>query len=152
MANVTARAEYRFSGLSADEVYAAWLEPEKVRLWMQRNLERNGSAARVTEIEIDPRVGGRYRFIDVDGVQERPAWGYYRELVPGRRIVFTWFVEPEEEVEDNSTVSLTLEPTETGCIATMAHDMDAQWADYIGQTAKAWQGMLEAIDETAQSA
>ncbi|WP_417585172.1 SRPBCC family protein [Pelagibacterium sp.] len=150
MPNVMARTEHRFSGLSADAVYAAWLDPGAVRSWMQRNLERTGSSARITEIDIDPRVGGSYRFSDIDDEgQENPAWGYYRELVPGHRIVFTWFVEPAEEAEDNSTVTLELRRDGAGCVATMTHEMDAQWADYIEPTAKAWKGMLESIEESA---
>ncbi|AEQ52250.1 SRPBCC family protein [Pelagibacterium halotolerans] len=149
MANIIAQTEHRFSDLSAEAVYAAWLDPAAVRVWMQRNLERTGSSARITEIAIDSRVGGRYRFSDIDDEgQESPAWGYYRELVPGRRIVFTWFVEPAEETEDNSTVTLELRPDGAGCVATMTHEMDAQWADYIEPTAKAWKGMLESIEET----
>lgn len=146
MPNVTARTEHRFKHLTADAVYAAWLDPDKVRVWMQRNVERTGSKARVTEI--DPRVNGRYRFSDVEDGEERPAWGYYHALEPGRRIVFSWFVEPQEEQEDNSTVTLMLEPAETGCVAVMTHEMDAAWAEYVEPTTKAWKGMLESIEET----
>lgn len=150
MPNVIAKTEHHFANLSADEVYAAWLEPAAVRVWMQRNLERTGRSARVSEIAIDPRVGGKYRFSDIDDEgRENPAWGYYRELVPGRRIVFTWFVEPAEEAEDNSTVALELRPDREGCVAIMSHEMDAQWADYIEPTARAWKGMLESIEESA---
>ena len=149
MANVIAKTEHRFSDLSADAVYAAWLDPETVRAWMQRNLERNGSNARITDIAINARIGGRYRFSDRDDEgRDNPAWGYYRELAPGRRIVFTWFVEPAEEAEGNSTVTLDLRPDGAGCVATMTHEMDAQWADYVEPTAKAWKGMLQSIEDT----
>jgi uncharacterized protein YndB with AHSA1/START domain len=150
MPNVTAKTEHHFANLSADEVYAAWLDSAAVRVWMQRNLERTGRSARISEITIDPRVGGRYRFSDIDNEgQENPAWGYYRELVPGHRIVFTWFVDPAEEAEDNSTVTLELRPDGAGCVAIMSHEMDAQWSDYIEPTARAWKGMLESIEESA---
>lgn len=150
MANVSARAEHRFSALTAQAVYDAWLEPERVRIWMQRNIERTGGTARVTDVEIDARVGGWYRFGDVDDDgNENPAWGYYKQLVPGRRLVFTWFVEPDEEAQDNSTVTLALTPEGQGCLAVMTHEMDAQWADYLEPTAKAWISMLKAIEETA---
>jgi hypothetical protein len=30
----------------------------------------------------------------------------------------------------------------------MRHDMSAEWADYIEQTANAWRGMLKSIEDT----
>ena len=93
-------------------------------------------------------VGGSFFFGGKQGGEPSDAWGYYRELIPGRRIVFTWFVDEGEEKEDNSTVTLELEPFGSGSLARMSHEMDAQWDPYATQTAQAWYGMLEAIDRT----
>ncbi|WP_127145323.1 SRPBCC family protein [Pelagibacterium montanilacus] len=150
MANVTARAEHRFATLTPDAVYDSWLDPERVRAWMQRTIARAGRTAQVTDIDIDAREGGWYRFVDLDkDGNANPAWGYYMDMVPGRRQVFTWFVEPEEEAQDNSTVTLELIAEGQGCLAVMTHEMDAQWAEYIEPTAKAWASMLISIEETA---
>ncbi|SDG51182.1 SRPBCC family protein [Pelagibacterium luteolum] len=148
MPNVTARTEHRFSNHSAEQVHKAWLDPDMVRAWMTRNVQTRAPSAQVTRIEIDPRVGGRYFFESVEEGEASPGWGNYRAIEPGRVLVFTWFVTPEEEDEDNSTVTLTLSPSGNGCVATMTHEMDEEWADYIEPTAKAWNGMLKAIEAT----
>lgn len=148
MQNVVATTEYHFAQLSPRQVYDAWLDPALLRRWMARNLETSPGAQEVTDIEIDPRVGGRFRFASMQDGKPSDSWGYYRELDPGRRLVFTWFVEADEEKEDNSTVTLVLEPDGSGTMVTMSHEMDARWVEYVPQTAQAWHGMLKAIDET----
>lgn len=148
MPNVTATAQYRFSDVTPRQVYDAWLDPTLLRRWMTRNLGASPGVSEITGIEVDPRVGGRFRFAGLQDGEPSDSWGYYRELDPGRRLVFTWFVEADEEKEDNSTVTLVLEPEGSGTRATLSHAMDARWAEYVPQTAKAWQGMLKAIDET----
>ena len=152
MPNILARTEYHFTSLSPDLVYRAWLDPDIVRRWMTRNLDATSKNSAVSSIEIDPVVGGRYRFAGLQDGQPSDAWGYYRELEPGRRLVFTWFVDEDEEKEDNSTVTLALEPAGTGTRATMSHEMDSRWAEYAPQTANAWRSMLKAIEDTLAGA
>lgn len=148
MANFSAETAYRFATLTPDEVYSAWIDPEKVQRWMSHQLASQPGEGTVTGVEIDARPGGRYRFSGLQDGEQSDSWGYYRELIPGRRLVFTWFVEPGEEEEDNSTVTLELESEGSGCRARMAHEMDEQWAEYSEQTAAAWHSMSKAIDET----
>jgi uncharacterized protein YndB with AHSA1/START domain len=148
MQNVVAKTEYHFARLSPMQVYDAWLDPALVRRWMTRNLAAVPGATQIKGIEIDPRVGGRYHFASLRDGESSDSWGYYRELEPGRRLVFTWFVDAEEEKEDNSTVTLLLDLVGSGTRAVLSHEMDARWAEYVPQTAEAWQGMLRAVDET----
>jgi uncharacterized protein YndB with AHSA1/START domain len=145
---VAAVAQYVFARLTPDQVYSAWIDPILVERWMTRNLASRPGEGRVTKIEIDPVVGGRYRFSGMHDGQRSDSWGYYRAVDPGRRLVFTWFVDEDEEKEDNSTVTLELKAHGRGTQATMSHEMDARWAEYVNQTADAWQSMLKAIDET----
>ena len=145
---VTAVARHEFASLTPEQVYDAWLDPATMRAWGEHNLKEHAASSEVTTIEIDPRVGGRFLIADIRDGETSETWGYYRALERPSRIVFTWFTSPEEEEEDNSTVTLEIEPKGTGCVATMSHQMSAEWADYIAPTAKAWEGMLRAIDET----
>jgi uncharacterized protein YndB with AHSA1/START domain len=62
-----------------------------------------------------------------------------------RIIVFTWIVDENEEANP-STVTLTIEPEPEGCTATIVHEMDAKWADYLSQTESGWARMLHAVD------
>ncbi|MGH6978452.1 MAG: SRPBCC family protein [Brevundimonas sp.] len=143
---VAATASHDFSSLTADAVYDAWTDQGLFRKWMERHLGERDEDARVTRVEADAVVGGRFDLADTREGSE--AWGYYRVLERPERIAFTWFVSPEEEAEDNSLVTISIVPQGKGCAVTVSHRMDAEWADYVERTADAWKSMLEAIDQT----
>jgi uncharacterized protein YndB with AHSA1/START domain len=93
-------------------VYKAWTTPELVAKWWTA---RRGTAR---EMEIDLRVGGRWRYVmDADG-QEVAFHGEYREIVPNERIVSTEVFEgaplPPEELEANATVNTATFAEENG--------------------------------------
>jgi uncharacterized protein YndB with AHSA1/START domain len=130
--------------MSPEQVYDAWLDPEKVRAWMAAALQSFGLPGDIRRVEIDPRVGGKFCFSDRRDATEAVHWGTYLELDRPRRMVFTWIVSPDEE-SDPSRVTLTIEPDGDGCVATIVHEMDAQWAEYVSRTSDGWNRMLRAI-------
>ena len=85
-------------------VFRAWTTPELVRRWWHAN------RGEVTVVEIDLRVGGRWRYAMVteDGL-EVAFHGEYREIVPDERIVATEVYEglpegvPQEEAVTTAT-------------------------------------------------
>jgi uncharacterized protein YndB with AHSA1/START domain len=84
-------------------VFKAWTTPELVKRWWHAN---RGEA---TLVEIDLRVGGKWRYVMVteDGT-EVGFHGEYREVVPGQRIVSTEVYEGLPEgvsEEDGATVN-----------------------------------------------
>ena len=131
---------------SAQRVYDAWLDPAKVRIWMKGAAQRLGLAGDIREVEIDPKVGGKFLFTDMRDGAEARHWGTYLELDRPKKIVFTWITDESEEA-DPGTVTLTLQPTDEGCLANITHVIDAKWADYIKQTKDGWNSMLQATDE-----
>jgi uncharacterized protein YndB with AHSA1/START domain len=67
-----------------EEIFAAWTNPESVRRWMAPDdLE-------VAFVEMDVRVGGAFRIDMQRGGERLVHRGTYREIVPPRRLVFTW--------------------------------------------------------------
>lgn len=65
-------------------VYKAWTTPELVMRWWA------GRRGRMTKVEIDLRVGGRWRYVmRADRGFEVAFHGEYREIVPNERIVTT---------------------------------------------------------------
>ena len=65
-------------------VYKAWTTPELVRRWWHAN------RGEVTVVEIDLRVGGKWRYVMVaDDGFEVGFHGVYREVVADERIVTT---------------------------------------------------------------
>jgi uncharacterized protein YndB with AHSA1/START domain len=142
---IEARVTHRFKA-SADRAYDAWLNPAQARLWMAASLKNLGLAGDIQRVEIDARVGGKFFFSDLRDGEEARHWGTYLELDRPRRIVFTWIVDESEE-GDPSVVTLTIDPEADGCVATIVHEMDAQWIEYVSQTESGWARMLDAVDE-----
>jgi len=80
-------------------VYKAWTTPELVEQWW------HAKRGEVTLVEIDLRVGGKWRYVMVaDGGFEVGFHGEYREVVPNERIVSTEVYEglPEGVSEEDA--------------------------------------------------
>ena len=83
-----------------DLVFKAYTTPELVSRWWHAN------RGEVTSVEIDLRVGGRWRYVmTACGGPEVGFHGEYREIVPNERLVSTEFFEgvPEGVPEDDAT-------------------------------------------------
>jgi uncharacterized protein YndB with AHSA1/START domain len=142
---IYARVTHRFRA-PAERVYDAWLQPEMVRRWMGAALREMGLDGDIREVRIDAQVGGEFLFHDRRGAVEARHWGRYLELERPRTIVFTWITDASEE-SDPSKVTLTIEPAGDGrsCIATIVHEMNRAWLDYVARTEQGWGRMLRAV-------
>jgi uncharacterized protein YndB with AHSA1/START domain len=90
-------------------VYRAWTTPELVKRWW------HAKRGEVTVVEIDLRVGGKWRHVMVaDGGLEVGFHGEYREIVPNERIVSTEIYEglPEGVSEEEGATVNTATFTE----------------------------------------
>jgi uncharacterized protein YndB with AHSA1/START domain len=89
----------RFINVSPARVYDAWTDPAQLRQWF------GPENVRTRNITADVRVGGKYRWelTSPDG-EEMSAFGNYRELVPGKKIVFTWQWDDDEAWENRTSV------------------------------------------------
>ena len=141
---IQAKATHRFT-MAPAQVFDAWLDPDKVRIWMSSSLKEAGLPGDIQQIQIEPHVGGKFFFSDLRNGSEARHWGKYLELERPHRIVFTWIVDASQE-SDPSKVTLTIAPDGDGCIATIIHEMDAAWIDYVSRTEQGWTRMLNAIE------
>ncbi|MFD2923753.1 SRPBCC family protein [Halobacillus naozhouensis] len=123
---------------SPEEIFKAWLDPEIVKKWMFPNGD-------VGRIEIDPRVGGSFSFVDHRDGMAIDHRGDYLEIGYPHRIVFTWGIP--EDSPDKDRVEINIAPTDSGSKLTLTVEMDPNWADYIQPTEKAWSMMLNSMDE-----
>jgi len=91
-----------------DRVYAAWTDPAQLRQWF------GPDNVKTRELVADIRVGGKYRWdiINPEGEQMAVS-GEYRELVPGKKVVFTWQWEDDETWENQISV-VTVELSDRG--------------------------------------
>jgi len=96
-------------------VFRAWTDPEQLGRWW------GPPGATTVLAEIDLRVGGRFRKVmrSQDG-EEHDVRGVYREVVPDRKLVFTWAWRSTPERE--SLVTLELAPDADGTLLTLRHE------------------------------
>jgi len=139
-----AKAVHEFKA-SAERVFDAWLDPIKVRSWMAQAVQ-GMPPFDVRRIEIDARVGGKFTFSDMREEGEAVHWGYYHEIDRPRKLVFSWFTSEDEERENSSIVTLTVESLLSGCRATIVHSMDERFAEYVKRTEMGWGAMLRKIE------
>jgi uncharacterized protein YndB with AHSA1/START domain len=102
-------------GAPPEKVYGAWTDPEKIIHWW------GPAQAQMLSAELDPRVGGRFHIIfrTPDG-EEHDVSGTYREVIPNRKLVFTWMWRTMPERE--SLVTVTLAPDGDGTLLTLLHE------------------------------
>jgi uncharacterized protein YndB with AHSA1/START domain len=76
----------RFYPVAPEKVWRAWTDPQALSRWFGPGGPQPAALA-----ELDVRVGGRFRvlFGGAEGT-EHEVRGVYREVVPNRRLVFTW--------------------------------------------------------------
>jgi uncharacterized protein (TIGR03086 family) len=91
-----------------DEAFALVTEPERLRRW------------KTVSAYVDLRAGGEYRWTITPG---HVAAGTFREIEPGRRVVYGWGWEGRDDLPpDASTVTVTIEPDPAGSRVTLEHD------------------------------
>jgi uncharacterized protein YndB with AHSA1/START domain len=125
-------------------VYKAWTTPELVRRWW------SGKRGQMTVVEIDLRVGGRWRYVMVGGNGQEVAFhGEYREIIPNQRIVHTEVFEGAPDAEALTAVTFTEAAGRTTLEILVqydsAQDRDAH-SDYMKD------GLEEAMDLLEQTA
>ena len=98
-----------------EKVYEAWTVPEKMILWW------GAADAPSRTAEADVRVGGRFHvgFRGNDGGQHDVS-GIYREVVPNRRLVFSWAWRTTPERESQVTIDLKADGAST--LLTLTHE------------------------------
>lgn len=121
--------------VSPDEAFALVTEPERLRRWQ------------TVTARVDLRAGGDYRWTVTPG---HIAAGTFREVEPGRRVVFGWGWEGSPDLApDTSTVTLTVEPVDGGTRVTLEHAglTDEQAVHH----AEGWNHYFERLERVATS-
>ena len=129
---------HRFKA-SAERVFDAWLDPEKVRHFLFTT-----TATPLVRSEIDARVGGTFRLCDLRAGEEVEHTGKYLELDRPRRLVFTFAVPKYSAVYDVVTVDIA--PLDAGCEVTLTHQMSPGFEQYHDGTRKEWGRILSNLD------
>jgi len=121
------------------KVFAAWIDPEKVKRWM------GPGEVKALLVEADPRTGGRYRWLmQAPSGEQHDVRGVYREVIPNEKLVFTWgwLTTPERE----SLVTLTFKSEGDGTLMTLTHEQffDEEARDRHNQ---GWTNAMEKLEK-----
>ncbi len=122
---------------SPARVYAAWTDPQKMMRWWA---PYGGTTLRA---ETELRVGGRYHVGFIANGEEHNVSGVYREIVPDRKLVFTWAWRSTPERE--SLVTLIFAPDGDGTLFTITHE---QFFDEAARDRhnRGWNSVLESLE------
>jgi len=118
-------------------IWAAITRPEQMLRWW------GPDAGPTLSAEADVRPGGRLsvRFRLLDGEEYNPT-GVYVEVVPERKLVFTW--EWPGAPERESLVTFRLEPSDGGTELTLIHERLPDEAARASHE-KGWGGLLDKL-------
>ena len=119
--------------VSPDEAFALITDPERLRRWQ------------TVTATVDLRAGGSYRWTVTPG---HIAEGTYREVEPGRRVVFGWGWDENPELpKDASTVTITIEPVAEGSQVTLVHEGLTE--EQAAMHAEGWDHFFERLERLA---
>jgi uncharacterized protein YndB with AHSA1/START domain len=121
-----------------ERVFDAWLDLASVRRWLFATPD--GVMERV---EVDPRVGGRFRIDERRGDEIASHFGTFVEIDRPRRLAFDFSTSLEETP---TRVTVDIEPDGDGSRLTLTHA--GVWADYEERTREGWTKIVDGLART----
>jgi uncharacterized protein YndB with AHSA1/START domain len=131
---ITVRVTRRFTA-SAERVFDAWLDVDRARRFLFAT-----STGQIVRAELDPRVGGRFLFVDRREGQDVEHFGTYLEIDRPRHLVFTFGVTG---ADGETRVTIDIRPLEAGCELTLTHDGVPE--PYADRTESGWTTILDGM-------
>lgn len=121
-----------------ERVFDAWLNPAVARRFLFAT-----PSGEMVKAEIDPRVGGRFVFIDRrPEIGDVEHVGEYRVIDRPRRLVFT-FAAPAFDPRV-TTIEVEITTTAAGCnVRLIQRDTPEEWAE---RSAAGWATILQTLE------
>jgi uncharacterized protein YndB with AHSA1/START domain len=132
----------RFIRASRDRVFAAWTDPAQLKKWF------GPESVKTRNLIADVRVGGQFLwdFTDPEG-KEITISGEYREVEPGKKIVFTWRLEDDEDWRNHrSIVTVEFFDREGGSEIRLTHEKLPSEASRDDHT-QGWNSVLDKVEK-----
>lgn len=132
----------RMIAASPEEIFAAWTSAESMEQWMRPGPTQ---AARVS---LDARPGGALR-VDMEGAGKVFAHrGEFLEVVPPRRLVFTWISDATNQ--ERSVVTVEIETRGKGSEVVLTHERLPN-QEAVRNHTEGWSSILEQLAKTLSS-
>ncbi|HTW33771.1 MAG TPA: SRPBCC domain-containing protein [Rhizomicrobium sp.] len=134
---VTVRVTHRFAA-RPERVFDAWLDPKTAAKWLFAT-----ATGTITRCEIDPRVGGKFSIVRLEGIDIEHV-GEYLEIDRPRRLVFTFGV-PKFSPE-MTRVIVEIVASGEGCELTLTNE--GVPADYGERNREGWTMILGNLEKS----
>ena len=120
---------------SPAKVWAAITRPDQMIQWW------GPDAGPTLRADVDVRPGGRFSVVFrlLNGDEHNPT-GIYREVIPERKLVFTWDLPGERD----SLVTFLLKPIDGGTELTLLHEHLPNEAERESHE-QGWRGLLDKL-------
>ncbi len=135
--STTVRITRRYR-VPARRVFDAWLQPAIAARWLFATATRP-----MTRVEIDARVGGRFRLIDESSSVASEHGGEYLAIEPYRRLIFTLSGQPDPSPRK---VAVEIAEADGGCRLTLVQEGVPR--SRAKQTKQRWIGVLYGLGVT----
>jgi uncharacterized protein YndB with AHSA1/START domain len=128
-----------------ERMFDAWLDPAMAGRFLFAT-----PGGEMVKVEIDARVGGGFEIVErrpggTGGSGDAHHYGRYEVIDRPERLIFLFRADPSGE-EEWTRVSIVIAPADGGgCVLTLTHEMDPQWAAYAAQTRKGWTMILGSL-------
>jgi uncharacterized protein YndB with AHSA1/START domain len=130
-------------GLSAspEKVFDAFLDPAKLVKWW------GPQGFSIIDCEVEAKVGGKWR-IGMQSPNGSEHWiqGVYQEINLPHRLVFTWIWEKSDQVNSETTVTITLVGNQQQTQLRLVHEPFATKEQQLGHE-KGWFDSLQALSQ-----
>jgi len=120
-----------------ERVFDAWLDAQQAAKWLFAT-----PTGTMVKAQSDPRVGGRYVFVDRRDGEDVEHMGEYLVIERPRRLVFTFSVPKFSK--DPTRVSIEIVPRGNGCELTLTHE--GVLPEYADRTQGGWSKILGGLE------
>jgi uncharacterized protein YndB with AHSA1/START domain len=124
-----------------ERVFKALVDREQALQWGAHE------AFEITEWELEPRVGGKWRFTSIEKAHQK-EYRHYGEVVefdPPRVLAHTWMADFHVVPSARTVVRWELTRIPNGTHVKMTHSGLAQLPKERGEYAQGWPGVLQAV-------
>ena len=130
--------------VAPEKVWRAWTDPEALKRWWGPE-----PGTTVSLVELDVRVGGRFRIVFGPTGAEHEAAGVYQVVDRPRKLAFTW-CWPNSTPDRVSLVTIQFMPAAGGTELLFRHDGFFDQAAADGHK-RGWSGAFGSLDRYIQS-
>ena len=125
-----------------DRVYAAWTDPAQLKQWF------GPEGVQTHDLIAESHVGGKFRWdLSNSEGEKMTVSGEYRELQPGKKIVFTWQWQDDETWENHfSVVTVELDDAGGGTELRLRHEQLPSEESADGHN-RGWNSALDKLEK-----